>query len=529
MSARFARFTFTCMLAILAISAMAILYISTPVGAGLANDSVAYIAGARSLLLGKGYSDIWLDSSLEPVTHYPPLLSLSLSALGLLGIDPLRGARILNIFLFGINTALMGLLGWRMTRSSMAAVWLAALFMLNAAMLRLHVFALSEPLYLFLSLLAFLCFDHYYISPNRQHKTTWLILAGLSTGLASLTRYSALALLPTFIIVLFFFSSYHKTWRARLAAASLFLAGAIPPLAAWFLRNKLAAGNATNRTFQFHPVTSENIQPGIYNISQFLMPIEPWRQLLVRSGLLEWVLATLGLVLLLWLAFQAWMFIIHPEYGLTGSLSLTTGLYVFAYLGAVLFSMSFFDASTKFQPRILAPLYVAFMLLLIASGAWLWQKRNRVAQGFVIVIVAASLALSAYADTRAIADFKTAGQGYASWKWHDSLIMASLQNLPAEIAIYTNTPPAVYLVTGRASRTLPTPIDPVDNLLRSDYEQNLARMRTDLLTGKAVLALFDTTNLDASDMPPGTQAIQSIAAGLNVLQKSQGDILYGKP
>ena len=107
--------------------------------------------------------------------------------------------------------------------------------------------------------------------------------------------------------------------------------------------------------------------------------------------------------------------------------------------------------------------------------------------------------------------------------------MASLQNLPAEIAIYTNTPPAVYLVTGRASRTLPTPIDPVDNLLRSDYEQNLARMRTDLLTGKAVLALFDTTNLDASDMPPGTQAIQSIAAGLNVLQKSQGDILYGKP
>ena len=182
MSARFARFTFTCMLAILAISAMAILYISTPVGAGLANDSVAYIAGARSLLLGKGYSDIWLDSSLEPVTHYPPLLSLSLSALGLLGIDPLRGARILNIFLFGINTALMGLLGWRMTRSSMAAVWLAALFMLNAAMLRVHVFALSEPLYLFLSLLAFLCFDHYYISPNRQHKTTWLILAGLSTG-----------------------------------------------------------------------------------------------------------------------------------------------------------------------------------------------------------------------------------------------------------------------------------------------------------------------------------------------------------
>ena len=65
---------------------------------------------------GKGYSDIWLDSTIEPITHYPPLLSLSLSVLGLLGIDPLRGARILNILLFGTNTALVGWLGWRMTR-----------------------------------------------------------------------------------------------------------------------------------------------------------------------------------------------------------------------------------------------------------------------------------------------------------------------------------------------------------------------------------------------------------------------------
>jgi 4-amino-4-deoxy-L-arabinose transferase-like glycosyltransferase len=520
MPARFLRFSFLIILAMLAFSAMAALYISTPAGVGLANDSVAYIAGARSILQGTGYSDIWLDSSLEAITHYPPLLSLSLSALGLLGVDPLRGARILNILLYGANTVLMGLLGWRMTRSQAAGVWLAALFAFNAALLRVHVFALSEPLFLFLSLLAFILIDVYF---NNQQKSIWLVLAGLSSGLAVLTRYSALALLPTFAVALWLF---HKSWRARLATTALFLAGAIPALAVWFLHNQFAAGNATNRTFQFHPITSENIQPGFYNISQFLMPVEAWRQVLARSGLLELLLAALGLGLLFWLVRRSWETLFRPTLERPQPLTFTTALYMFGYLGAILFSMSFFDASTKLQPRILAPLYVASMLLLVALGTWVWQKHNHPGQTLVMVMVVATLTLSAYGDIQSVAEFKTAGQGYASWKWHDSLVMASLRDLPAGIAIYTNTPPAVYLVTGRASRVLPTPIDPVDNHARGDYNQNVDQMRADLLSGKAVLALFDTSNLEDA---PGMQDIAALISGLKILQKAQGDILYGKP
>src|SRR5512133_2413787 len=159
MSLRLPRLSFYLFLTILVFGAMVILYICTPAGVGLANDSVAYIAGARSILQGTGYSDIWLDSSIEAITHYPPLLSLTLAGLGLLGLDPLRGARILNILLYGANTGLMGLIGWRMTKSQLAGVLLAALFLLNAILLRVHVFAMSEPLFIFLSLLSFLLFD----------------------------------------------------------------------------------------------------------------------------------------------------------------------------------------------------------------------------------------------------------------------------------------------------------------------------------------------------------------------------------
>ncbi len=103
--------------------------------------------------------------------------------------------------------------------------------------------------------------------------------------------------------------------------------------------------------------------------------------------------------------------------------------------------------------------------------------------------------------------------------------MADLKKLPSNVAIYTNTPPAVYLVTGRASRVLPTPVDPVDDRPRGEYEQDVAQMRADLLTGKAVLALFDTSDIEDA---LGAENVAQFTDGLTILEKVQGDTLYGK-
>ncbi len=44
---------------------------ATPNGLGLSDDSIAYIAGARSMAAGEGYREAWLASD-QPVTHFPP-------------------------------------------------------------------------------------------------------------------------------------------------------------------------------------------------------------------------------------------------------------------------------------------------------------------------------------------------------------------------------------------------------------------------------------------------------------------------
>ena len=42
---------------------------TTPEGLGLSDDSIAYIAGARSMLAGNGYREAWLASKGSHMDH----------------------------------------------------------------------------------------------------------------------------------------------------------------------------------------------------------------------------------------------------------------------------------------------------------------------------------------------------------------------------------------------------------------------------------------------------------------------------
>ena len=80
-------------------------FISTSLyGAGLSPDSVGYISAARSLLSGDGYTRYHGDV----LVHWPPLFPTLLAVLGLAGIEPLVGARIINILAFGLTIFFSG-------------------------------------------------------------------------------------------------------------------------------------------------------------------------------------------------------------------------------------------------------------------------------------------------------------------------------------------------------------------------------------------------------------------------------------
>ncbi|MFN2151849.1 MAG: phospholipid carrier-dependent glycosyltransferase, partial [Anaerolineales bacterium] len=352
---------FFLVIGLFAVGGIWLLLYSTPKGLGLNDDSIAYIAGARSIMSGNGYREAWLASN-GPVTHFPPGFPGALALIGLItGLDPLRGARALNGLLFGLNIFLTGWVGWRLTRSRIAGVIVAVLALLNGSFLYIHTRAMSEPLYIFLMLVSFLLLDCYFTSSKNR----FLVALGVTLGWAYLARYAGLSLLATMVAALLVL---HENWRKRLKSVAILLASALPWILGWSLRNRIVGGSLTNRTLGWHPITADNWDLGVKTFAEFLVPSRSVRMainqvpasfeiilILIAAGLLAWVLYT-GLPYFFRLAQST-----RPDV-----LSFTSALYIIAYMAVLVLTMTLFDPATKFQVRILSPTYVSLLFLFVA-------------------------------------------------------------------------------------------------------------------------------------------------------------------
>ena len=503
---------------------------ATPEGLGLSDDSIAYIAGARSMLAGDGYREAWLASN-GLVTHFPPGFSSVLAFFGLFGLDPLRGARFLNALLFGMNAGLLGVLAWRMTPSLTAGLVIAGLFIGSGEMLQVHAVAMSEPLFILLALCAFWNFDLYFELPPSSvgrgiaGEWWWLAACGMFTGMAYLTRYAGLALVATFMVAI---CILRTSWRKRFTSIGIFLAGFLPWALGWAIRNRIVAGNATNRAFAWHPVTIENLAIGRYEASQFFIPVETWRVSVYKQPYTIETLITLVLgAILVWTLIKSWNYLSKPRQASalkSGGkesreiVSFIVGLFIFAYLASILASMTMFDAATKFKLRILAPVFVGLFVMLVYAGIWL-RNKNRIV---VIVLTFVILGFSAYKQSTTIAQWQKTGLGYASFQWYDSEAMAYLRGLPADIKIYTNEPGAVYLYVERGAVVLPDRYDAATGIARDEeFDAGIIVMQREINEGKAVLVLFDRGDNVANDVPALTE-------GLHLAFRSQGDFIYTK-
>ena len=490
---------------------------ATPEGMGLSDDSIAYIAGARSMLAGNGYREAWLNSN-GPVTHFPPGFSSVLAFFGLFGLDPLRGTRFVNALLFGANAGLLGILVWRMAPSLRSGLVLALLFVGSGEMLAVHAMAMSEPLFIFLCLLALWMFDLYF---ERHHHWLWLVLCASFAGMAYLTRYSGLALVAAFVAALFILRG---DWKKRFASAGIFLAGFLPWALGWAIRNELVAENATNRALFYHPIPAENWERGFRVFSNFFIPVEEWRRVLFQAGVIQWLTAIVLGAALVWTLLKAWEFFSKPhqpsgeERSAVESrpiIAFTTALFMFAYISSTLFSMTFFDAATPFELRIIAPVFVCLLILLVYFGVWLKDKRRDV----IVVLTLVLLGFTFYKQTVVFERWSRGGIGYASFQWYDSQAMAFLRDLPEGTAIYTDEPGAVYLYTGRGAYVLPSRFDSATTQERAGFEEGVARMQAEVLAGRAVIALFDTGGTSESDA-------EAFGDGLYLAHDSSGDQIF---
>lgn len=467
-----------------ALTAGALLVCVTPRGVGLSPDSAVYVGAARSLLRGEGVSLPTSSGAFAPVVHYPPLYPALLMLLSLTGVDAVAAARWLNALLFSANIFLAGWIALAATRWFRISVYAAALTMTAFPMVQVHTMAWSEPLFILFELCGSL-FLLWYLQDATYRN---LGVSSIAIGLSAFTRYAGIALLVSGCISILLFSDGKS--KTRIIDAVIFgIVGSLP-VVFWTARNWLVASNATNRDFGFHPI-------GLEHLSEVVIVVLSWISIplfsttgvqVVLIGLL--VLGGLAILLGIWRERRD-----AETLGMQNSLALpmlmlSTMVVYFLMLFA---TISFLDDQTQVDSRILAPVYVALMLLGVSFSNKLLGRREtgKRSQGLLLAVALIFLSLQAMRTWPWLSLTYRDGVGYASRQWAESEIVRRVKLLEPLTPLFSNAPDVLYTLVGRPARMIPRKVNPDTRRVNHEYQPQLAQMKRNMKTANGVLVYFD--------------------------------------
>ena len=492
-----------------------LIYWISDLGPGVSRDSAAYIDAAQNLLIGNG-----LFVGGRPMTHYPPGYPFLIWGITKLHTgDILQAIRFLCALLFSMNIILIGLAVHICTKQNLIATGLAmTAFLFSASVLSVHSMAWSEAPYITFSVASILLLSHHITRPRFYV----LVLAALMTGVAAVTRYVGIVLLPTAVLAFYFLDN--RSIKLKMRDMVLFIGIASLPLISWFIRNILIAQSETSRKFALHPIKLSHVKSFITTMHDFVLPTPD--KILPIATWIQTMNVGLAFVLFIW----GGMIIYRkahnkPNVTFIGSvLSIICVIYSVIYILFLVISISFLDAQIPLDDRILLPIIPA---LTIAGIVFAWSLSTIFTRRFIwygfIFFGLLSISINAIRATIRAVDIHESGRGYTSRYWNNSESIAYISDLPGGRIIYSNGPDVIRFMTGKQAIMIPQKVFQHSRIVNEDYEKQLNQMIKECREGKAIIVFFNSMK---RWYLPSIKEIKSKGA-LPLLNRIQDDFIYG--
>jgi hypothetical protein len=475
------------------VASSVIVSIGTRWGPAANDDTFSYIMAAENAARGHGLSIHTATGSYAPLTLWPPMLSLWLVPPVLLGLQPLDALRWLYCLLFGANVVLTAAATRRLTRSPYLPIIAGLLVLISNVMILVYTEAMSDGLFLFLSLATFLVLDRFLSSPRMATLATACLLAAATF----LTRYigGAVLLTGTFMLV-----REHRRTSKSSAPALLFFVGATVPMAVWLGRNMTLSGNPISRIVGWVPVGQGFLIQAADVVLTWFLPgrvVQP-----IPEGLI---------VILAGIAFisGALCLLSYSRRGRGSAQAIPPLLWALAayipvYLGCLFISKAAVEHNVPIDNRILSPLFQPLIILLCVGVDRLARASGRIvvsASASALVVLAFFWVYRAWTYLTYSYEW---GRGYTSRGYSTSETIATLRRLE-HVAVYTNAAAAVYFWTGRVVSSLGP----------------IAETKQALSNPCGVIVLFDAISPELY----GT-TLDEVAQGLVRVERQDGDLFF---
>ena len=416
-------------------------------GVGISPDSVNYISCARELIKGNGF----LSYDGTPFTLWPPLYPTLLGILGLSGIDPVIGARVLNIFVFGLIVFCTGQLFRSCLRSDFLIISGTIFASFSAQVIYLSFMAWSELIFSLFCIL----FIKYLINFSIEIRKKDFYLLSVIVALSCLQRYIGIVMIITALVVILRLVKIPLFERLKYSI-TLFIIS-LTPLLVWLFRNYILTSTISGPRITSSYSFQHNIAKTFDVITAWFIPsFAPFHIRLIFAGILSFILISIA---------------ISTYYTKNSSkinMILIQAVYILIYAMFIII-LSSVSSLDSIPYRYLAPVYIIFIcfvfILLETASEWLNEK-IRIKNFGKYVVILLCLALYLYAITNNYKDIMftaTNGAGYSSNSWRLSPILKYIKNNPLNGKIYSNAPDAVYILSGIKAEWVPRREEGFDN------------------------------------------------------------------
>ena len=430
-------------------------------------DSVDYLRSAQSVAAGLGTSTVDYNGEVNRVTHYPPFTAVVFSIPYTLNWNVMTFIAILNVFLFAVSIVLIGTITFLLSSSFIASVLAALLFSFSSVMIYAFGTALSEPgfITIMLGLMTF-----FILNWKKNISNVALINAALITSLAILSRYIGIAWILSGV---FWICVGKATISRKLKQIISFALISVSPIFSWML---LAPSTSPigNRAFSIHAIGIAKLQAAMLTLKEYWLV--PTSDLIDSGQLLLPTLILLGVV-------GAKM--LFEKKHLTDAATVFIVGSAVTYVAFVLLSITFVDASTPLDNRLLAPMY-PFALVLFLT--------NRDGRVFTFLIVGFLFVAYLSGGPQANLGKWDRHLWYNSESWRNSTTRTAAREIPRELAVYSNAP-EVLMLDGRVnSRSLPNWSDPMRHQNNPNFGAEIEVLKKDIESENAAIVLFRRVN-----------------------------------
>ncbi len=338
-------------------------------GPALPGDPVNYVAVARHLLAGEGFTGYAGGA----YTHWPPLWPLLLAGGGLSLADPLDVVVPLNAAILAAAVFAAGSWLRRRLQSTFLTVWGWLALALSVPLIEMGSSGFSESAFILFATLALSRADRFLSDGTRAA----LLQAALFTALACLTRYLGGALLATVALLLLFQRGPSPLAKARRLAVFAPLAAA--PVGIWLLRNRLAGGAFFgDRGPPPSRPAGETLENALGVLRTWVFPEPRLADFDVLAALLAGVLVALAAAL------GVALFRRRRREPAGGVAARVAGLFTLVYLAVLVVALLGGSVYQSVDTRYLSPLYVPLLLLLLLALDGLRSRgRSRPAPAFL--------------------------------------------------------------------------------------------------------------------------------------------------